>query len=74
MLYYSNGCPHTDKYAPIIQAHAESKGHKFTIHKIETLQQAQSSPTPFTIYSVYKDGEFVTNEILTAKKYDTLLG
>lgn len=73
VLYYSNGCPHTEKYVGILQEHAKSKGHKFTAHKIETLVQAKLSPAPFTIYSLYKDGEFITNEILTTKKYDTLI-
>jgi len=73
VLYYSNGCPHTDKYTKIIEEHARSKGHAFTVHKIETLEQAKSSPTPFTIYSLYKDGKFITNEILTPGKYDKLI-
>ncbi|MEX1376146.1 MAG: N-acetyltransferase [Eubacteriales bacterium] len=72
VLYYSNGCPHTDKYVKIIQEHAQSQGKQLSVRKIETLEQAKSSPTPFTIYSLYKDGEFVTNEILTTKKFDEL--
>ena len=73
VLYYSNGCPHTDKYAKIIADHAKEREDKFTLRKIETLEQAQNSPTPFTIYSIYKDGEFIANEILTVKKYDNLI-
>ena len=74
VLYYSNGCPHTDKYVNILQQHAQSRGQQLSVHKIETLQQAKSSPTPFTIYSLYKDGEFITNEILTTSKFDELIG
>lgn len=73
VLYYSNGCPHTDKYTKILTDHAQSTGHDIKVYKIETLDQAKSCPTPFTIYSLYKDGEFVTNEILTTKKFDTLV-
>lgn len=73
VLYYSNGCPYTDKYVEIIKEHALSKGHQFTAHKIEALEQAKNSPTPFTIYSLYNEGEFITNEILTPDKFDKLV-
>lgn len=73
VLYYSNGCPYTDKYMEIIKEHALSEGHIFTAHKIETLVQAKNSPTPFTIYSIYSEGKFVTNEILTPGKFDKLI-
>lgn len=73
VLYYSNGCPHTDKYVKLIKNHAKENNVDFTVHKIQTLEQAQASPTPFTIYSIYKDGEFITNEIMTIKKFDELI-
>jgi len=73
VLYYSNGCPYTQKYMQIIKDHAISRKHAFTAHKIETLEQAKSSPTPATIYSIFKDGRFITNEILTPGKYDKLI-
>lgn len=69
VLYYSNGCPHTDKYVPIVESVAIENNIPFTAIKIETLAQAQSSPTPFTIYSLYINGKFHTNEILTDKKF-----
>ena len=69
VLYYSNGCPHTDKYAPIIENAAIQNNIPFQAIKIETLDQAQNAPTPFTIYSLYIDGQFYTNEILTEKKF-----
>ena len=73
VLYYSNGCPHTDKYSKIIQDYAKSKSINLKLIKIDNLKKAKESPTPFTIYGLYKDGKFVTNEILTTKKFDTIL-
>ena len=73
VLYYSNGCPYTDKYMKTIKTHVLSKGHEFTVHKIQTIEQAKNSPTPFTIYSLYNNGKFITNEILTPEKFDQLI-
>lgn len=73
VLYYTNQCPHTAKYVPIIERIATEKGVPFTVHKIKTKEQAQNAPCPFTSYSLYHDGMFVTNEILSDKKSEKLL-
>lgn len=73
VLYYTNQCPHTDKYVPIIVNLAKERGTEISIHKIDTTGQAQSAPTPFTTYSLFYDGEFVTNEILGPAKFEKFL-
>jgi len=73
VLYYTNQCPHTDKYTPIIQATAQKRGQSITICKIETTQQAQNAPTPFTTYSFFNSGEFIANEIFSEKKFENFL-
>lgn len=73
VLYYANQCPHTDKYAPILQEIAQRHGTSVAIHKIETTEQAQNAPTPFTSYSFYYNGCFVTNEIFSEKKFEGFL-
>lgn len=40
---------------------------------IETAEQAQSAPSPFTTYSLYYNGEFITHEILSKKKFIRIL-
>lgn len=69
ILYYSNQCPHTDKYVPIIERAAKENGIKFKSIKINTVEEAQNAPAPFTIYSLFINGKFETNEILTDKKF-----
>lgn len=69
VLYYTNQCPHTDKYAPFIGEVAKKRGAAFTLHKIETTKEAQNAPTPFPTYSFFYEGEFVTNEIFSEKKF-----
>ena len=49
VLYYSNQCPHAEKY--------------------ETEEQVQEAPPSFTTYSLFYDGRFITNELLSEKKF-----
>jgi hypothetical protein len=69
VLYYTNQCPHTAKYAPIIKELAEGRGTTVKLVKIETMEQAQNAPAPFATYSFFFDGQFVTNEIFGEKKF-----
>lgn len=73
VLYYSNQCPHTEKYATIIAQIAKDRGVDFTLIKYETKEQAQNAAAPFTTYSLFYNGEFETNEILSEKKFMTFL-
>ncbi|WP_331472468.1 N-acetyltransferase, partial [Clostridioides difficile] len=73
VLYYSNQCPHTEKYAPILKKIANSRGIDVNLIKFETAKEAQNAPAPFTTYSLFFNGEFVTNEILSEKKIEKFL-
>lgn len=73
VLFYSNQCPHTDKYVPVISKVAEEKGLLIKIIKFETTEQAQNSPSPFTTYSLFYNGKFVTNEVLSEKRFNNIL-
>lgn len=73
VLYYTNQCPFTDKYVPIISEIAKQHGTTISLHKIETLIQAQNCPSPFTTYSFYFEGKFITNEIFSDKKFEKFL-
>ncbi len=73
VLYYTNQCPHTDKYAPLIQKTAERHGVELLLRKMETTDEARSAPSPFTTYSLFFDGKFVTNEILSEPKFKKYL-
>ncbi|MEM1484408.1 GNAT family N-acetyltransferase [Oscillospiraceae bacterium PP1C4] len=69
VLYYSDHCPHNAKYVPLIQGIAEERGVPFAVHKITTKKQAQNAPAPFTTYSMFYNGKFITNEIFSDKKF-----
>lgn len=73
VLYYSNQCPHTEKYAPIIQKIAKDRGQSLTLIPFTTAEAAQNAPAPFTTYSFFDRGVFITNEILSEKKFNLYL-
>ncbi|GAA0736091.1 YoaP domain-containing protein [Clostridium oceanicum] len=73
VLYYTNQCPHTEKYVRVIEKIAIERNLDFTIKKINTLEEAQNAPCPFTTYTLFINGKFKTNEILSEKKFLKIL-
>lgn len=69
VLCYTSQCPHTAKYAPLIEEIARQKGKTLTLRKLETTEQAQAAPSPVTTYSFFNEGRFVTHEIFSEKKF-----
>jgi len=72
-LYYAYQCPFTAKYVPLIEEIAKTKSVQFKTIRFETTEEAQNAPAPATSYCLFFNGEFVTNEILSDKKFDKLL-
>lgn len=73
VLYYAHQCPFTAKYVPLIEAVAREKGVAFEAIRFETTEQAQNAPAPFTSYSLFYNGKFVTNEIFSEKKFEKMI-
>lgn len=69
VLYYTNQCPFPAKYVPIIEKIAQEKGVPFHSIHIEDRETAQNVPTPVTNYALFLDGKYVSNEILSEKKF-----
>jgi ribosomal protein S18 acetylase RimI-like enzyme len=74
VVYYSNQCPHTDKYVKIVDQVSKCNSIPFKSIKIDTVEDAKRTPAPFTTYSLFIDGTFATNEILTEKKFMKIMG
>ncbi len=72
VLYFAPQCPYTAKYVPVVAEAAKAKGLPFKAVLFTSKEQAQSAPAPFTSYSLFYNGSFVTNEILSDKKFDKL--
>ena len=45
---------------------------RFALHKIDSLEKAKAAPAACTAYALFRDGEFITNEILSEKKLTEL--
>ena len=73
VLYYTHQCPFTAKYVPMIEDIAKAKSVPFMSIHIKTTEEAQNTPAPFTTYSLFHNGKFITNEILSDKKFEKLL-
>ena len=73
VLYYTNQCPFTAKYVPILEEMAKARNAVFQSVHIQTREDAQNAPSPFTTFSLFYDGQLVTHEILSEKKFDKIL-
>ena len=69
VLFYTQQCPFTAKYVPLIEAYARENGIHFESRHLQTKEEAQNAPTPFTTYTLFYKGKFVTHEILSLKKF-----
>jgi GNAT superfamily N-acetyltransferase len=64
VAYYTNRCPFTDYYVNTeLVDTAKKRNLPLKIIKLETMEQAQSAPTPATIFSLFYNGKFVTTDI-----------
>lgn len=72
-IYYSEMCPFTDYYVRLFIDMARARGFQANPVLIDTHEKAQAAPSPFTIFSLFHDGEFITSEILSEGKISKLL-
>lgn len=64
VVYYTNRCPFTDYYVNgSLWLLAQENNIPLKIIKLETMEQAQASPSPATIFSVFYNGKFVTTDM-----------
>lgn len=68
-IYYTNGCPFTAKYVPILEQCAAENDIQLTAIKIDSKEKAQSVPFAWTNFALFYNGDYVTNEILSEKKF-----
>ena len=74
--YYSNRCPFSEYHVTTsLKETAEIRNIPLTIIKLETMEQAQSAPTPATIFSLFYKGKFVTTDVSICmdSRYDKLM-
>ena len=74
VLYYTNQCPFNAKYVPILEEAAKKNDIAFKAIQILSKEEAQNAPTPVTTYALFFEGEYVTNEQMSDKKFLKLAG
>ena len=73
VLLFTNQCPFTAKYVPLLENVAKARGAALQVIPIRTREEAQNAPSPFTTFSLFYDGQLVTHEILSEKKFESIL-
>ena len=64
VVYYTNRCPYTEYHIKVsLSETAEKRNLNIKVIKLETMKQAQSAPTPATIFSLFYNGKFVTTDL-----------
>ena len=77
VVYYTNRCPFTDYYVNgSLWVLAQENNIPLKVIKLETMEQAQSAPTPATIFSAFYNGKFLTTDmsVCTESKFKKMLG
>ncbi|WP_435303620.1 YoaP domain-containing protein, partial [Thomasclavelia cocleata] len=74
VLYYSHQCPFTAKYVDLLNRYCDENDIDIVIRYIDNKEMAQTSPTIFNTYSLFYEGKFITNEILSIKKFEKIVG
>lgn len=64
VVYYSNRCPFSEYHVTtsLIET-AKKRKLALKVLKLDTLEKAQSAPTPATIFSLFYNGKFVTTDL-----------
>ena len=73
VLFYTFQCPFTAKYVPLIEQIATDKKIPFRAVHVTSKEEARKLPIPFTSYSLFLDGQFLTHEILSEKKFEKIV-
>ena len=69
VVFYTDSCPFTAKYVPIVEQTAKDNGIPFESVLIDSKEKARNAPCAWTNYAVFFNGKYVSNEILNEKKF-----
>lgn len=73
VLYYTDQCPFTYYWVPKVLEIAEEYDIPFNAIHITDREAAQNVPAPVTTYALFRDGQFLTQGILSDKKFLALV-
>ncbi len=68
-IYYTDHCPWNTKYIPLLKKIVQERGVAVSFRKLCSREEAQECPCPYVTYAIYYNGVFVTNEMMSDKKF-----
>lgn len=77
VVYYSNRCPFAEYHVTTsLKETAQKRNLPLKIIKLETMEQAQSCPSPATIFSLFYNGKFITTDLSACmdSRFDKVIG
>lgn len=77
VAYYSNRCPYSEYHVRhSLMETAKKRGLNIKTVKLETLEEARTAPSPATVFSLFKDGQFITTDISVCmdSRFDKIMG
>jgi len=72
-VFYSNQCPYMNYYIDLQSEVAKEQGQIYEGVIIDSKEKASINPSPFTIYSIFYKGKFITQELTAEKKFKTII-
>ena len=77
VAYYSNRCPFSEYH--VRESLVETAGKRnlqLKAIKLGTMKEAQSAPTPAPIFSLFRDGKFITTDVSVCmdSRFDKIVG
>jgi predicted GNAT family acetyltransferase len=72
-IFYTTQCPFTSKYVPLLLKVAESKNISCVAKQFMTSKEAQNGPSPFSTFSIFYNGNFITHEIQSEAKFEKMI-
>ncbi|WP_079911881.1 N-acetyltransferase [Paenibacillus sp. 32352] len=72
-IYYTAQCPFAVGVLEELREVARNGGFDFNTYCFQAREEAQKAPSAWTTFSIFYNGTFITHEILSPKKFESLL-
>jgi len=72
-MFYSPACPFNEDITGEMAGMARSRNIPTRVHRLDSRKDLESLPVPGGIFVAFLDGEFLSAEIMTEKKFHSLL-
>ena len=73
MIYYSHQCPFTTRYVDELLSVAREEGLPTRKILVKNAREAQRVPSPYGVFNVFLNGDFLTHKIVTAEAFRKLV-